>query len=48
MVIVPASSVSNPAMSRRSVVLPQPDDPTTAVVVPDCRSRSMSCNTVFA
>ena len=45
-VTVPASGFSNPAMSRSSVVFPQPDDPTTAVVVPGRSSRSMSCRTV--
>ena len=39
MVIVPASGVSNPAMSRSSVVLPQPDDPTTAVVAARLQSE---------
>src|SRR5258708_3958201 len=47
MVTVPASGDSNPATSRNSVVLPHPDAPTTAVVLPAATSRSMWSRTVL-
>jgi hypothetical protein len=46
MEMVPLSGFSNPATRRSSVVLPQPEAPTTAVIVPAVTPRSMPCSTV--
>ena len=45
MVTVPASGARNPAMTRSSVVLPPPEAPRTAVVVPVGTVRSTSRRT---
>ena len=42
---VPASTRSNPAMSRSSVVLPLPEAPSTAVICPGGTSRSSPSST---
>ena len=41
----PASAVSSPAMMRSSVVLPQPDGPSSETISPSPISRSVGCKT---
>src|ERR1700741_3347048 len=40
--MLPASAVSSPAMMRSSVVLPQPEGPSSAISSPDDTSRLTS------
>jgi hypothetical protein len=46
--IVPVLGGSNPATTRASVVLPEPDSPMTPIACPRLSSRSMSSRMVTA
>jgi hypothetical protein len=44
----PSSIGSSPAIARNSVVLPEPDGPSSAISSPDAMSRSMPCKALTA
>jgi len=44
--ISPAVGISNPAMSRRMVVFPHPDGPTSTTNSPSFTSKEISCTTL--